>query len=121
MNKAFIIGRLTKDVNLTHTKTQTAVGTFTVAVDRPFKDKNGEKQADFIPVVTFGALAENCSNYIGKGRMVGITGRIQVDSWENDQGQRRYKTQIMADEVQFLDRPKEDGFYEIDDIEERPF
>lgn len=122
MNKSIIIGRLTKDVELRFTQSGTAVGNFTVAIDRDFKNSNGEYDTDFIPVVTFNRLAENCANHIGKGRLVAVCGRIQVRTWENKQGERRYKTEIVADEVKFLDWPKEDEFLpEFEGIGGTPF
>lgn len=107
LNKIIIIGRLTRDVELRFTQTGKAVANFTVAVDRPFKNANGEKEADFIPVVVWGKLAENCSNYIGKGRLVAVDGRLQTRSYDGNDGQRKYITEIVADTVQFLDKPKE--------------
>lgn len=112
MNKIIIIGRLTKDVEMRFTQAGKAVANFTVAVDRQFKNAEGEKETDFIPVVVWGKLAENCSNYIGKGRLVAVSGRLQIRSYENNEGQRRYVSEIVADEVEFLDRAKDDGRYE---------
>jgi len=109
VNKIIIIGRLTRDVELRFTQTGKAVANFTVAVDRPFKNANGEKEADFIPVVVWGKLAENCSNYIGKGRLVAVDGRLQTRSYDGNDGQRKYITEIVADTVQFLDKPKEEA------------
>ena len=108
MNKAFIIGRLTNDIELRYTQSGTAVGRFTVAVDRPYTNQHGESGADFIPVVTFGKLAENCERYIGKGRLVSVFESIQVNTWKGADGKRRYRTEILATEVKFLDRPKDD-------------
>jgi single-strand DNA-binding protein len=110
MNRVVIIGRLTKDVEFRNTTSGKGVASFTVAVDRPFRNANGEKEADFIPVIVFGKLAENCTNHIGKGRLVGVSGRIQVRNYEAKDGTRRYITEIVADTVQFLDWAKGDAY-----------
>lgn len=103
MNKVVLVGRLTKDPELKFTPGKgTAVATFTLAVNRRFKSE-GQPEADFIPVVAWGKQAENTANYVGKGRMVGIGGSIQTRSYEAKDGTRRYVTEIIADEVQFLE------------------
>lgn len=102
MNKVVLIGRLTKDPELKFTPGNgTAVATFTVAVDRKFKSE-GQPTADFIPIVVWGKQAENTANYMSKGRLIGISGRIQTRSYEAKDGTRRYVTEIVAEEVQFL-------------------
>lgn len=103
LNKAVIIGRLTKDPELKYTQSGVAVTNFTVAVDRKFKNQQGEQEADFIPVVVWRKLAETCCQYLGKGRLVAVSGRIQTRSYDDKDGIRRYVTEIVADEVQFLD------------------
>lgn len=103
MNKVVLIGRLTKDPELKFTPgTGTAVATFTVAVDRKFS-KDGQREADFIPVVVWGKQAESTANYMGKGKLIGISGRIQTRSYEAKDGTRRYVTEVIAEEVQFLE------------------
>lgn len=98
-------GRLTKDVEIYNRNT--TVGKFTVAVDRQFK-KEGQPEADFLRVVTFGKTAENCARFIGKGRLVGITGRIQTGSYQDKEtGKMVYTTDVIADNVQFLDYAKD--------------
>lgn len=105
MNKVVLIGRLTKDPELRFTPgTGTAVTTLTLAVDRRFPNKEGQREADFIPVVIWGKQAENTANYMNKGKLVGISGRIQTRSYEAKDGTRRYITEVVADEVQFLER-----------------
>lgn len=105
MNKVCLVGRLTRDPEMRFIPgSGTPVATFTLAVDRNFKNKQGEREADFIPIVTWRKLAELCANYLAKGRLVGVTGRIQTRSWEDESGQRRYRTEVVADEVNFLDR-----------------
>src|SRR5690606_1907883 len=103
LTKAIIIGRLTKDPELKHTQSGVAVTNFTVAVDRNFKNAQGEYDTDFIPVVVWRQQAEHCCKYLGKGRLVAVAGRIQVRNYDDKDGIRRYITEIVADEVQFLD------------------
>ncbi len=104
LNKVILIGRLTKDVELKFTQAGKAVANFTLAVDRPFKNQQGEKEADFIKIVVWGKQAENCANYIGKGSLVAVDGRLQIRSYDGNDGQRRYVTEVIADSVKFLDK-----------------
>lgn len=105
MNKVVLIGRLTKDPELKFTPGNgTAVATLTLAVDRRVPNKNGQREADFIQVTVWGKSAENTANYMGKGRLMGVSGRIQTRTYEAKDGSRRYVTEVVADEVQFLDR-----------------
>ncbi|MGE5494265.1 MAG: single-stranded DNA-binding protein [Burkholderiales bacterium] len=99
MNRATIIGNLTKDPELRTTSSGVSVCTFTVAVNRNFGER---KEVDYLPVVTWRGLAENCAKFLGKGRKVGVSGRIQTRSYEGNNGERRYVTEIVADEVEFL-------------------
>ncbi|SKA91567.1 single-strand binding protein [Clostridium sp. USBA 49] len=104
MNKVVLIGRLTKDPELKFTPgTGTAVATFTLAVDRRLPNKNGQREADFVPIVVWGKQAESTANYMSKGRLMGVSGRIQTRSYEAKDGTRRYVTEVVADEVQFLE------------------
>lgn len=103
LNKCVLIGRLTKDPDLRYTTSGTAVATFTLAVDRP-RRADSEKETDFIPVVAWGKTAENCANYIGKGSLVAVEGRIQVRTYEAKDGDKRWVTEVIADNVRFLDR-----------------
>lgn len=103
MNNVILIGRLTKDPEIKYTRDQTAVATFTVAINRG-KDKNGEDRgADFPRVVAYGRTAENCERYLAKGRLVGIQGRIQTGSYEHKDGYTVYTTDVIADRVEFLE------------------
>jgi len=103
MNKVVLVGRLTKDPDLKFTPGKgTAVATFTLAVNRRFK-RPGQPEADFIPVVVWGKQAENTATYVGKGRMVGISGAIQTRSYDAKDGTKRYVTEVVAEEVQFLE------------------
>lgn len=103
MNKVVLIGRLTKDPELRFTPGMgKAVTTFTIAVDRRFS-KDGQKEADFVPIVVWGKQAESTANYMSKGKLIGISGRIQTRSYEAKDGSRRYVTEVIAEEVQFLE------------------
>lgn len=103
MNKVFLIGRLTKDPELRYTGNNTAVATFTLAVNRNFANQSGEREADFINIVVWRKQAENVKNYIKQGSQVAIDGRIQTRNYEDQNGQKRYVTEVVADNVQFLD------------------
>ena len=117
MNKAILIGRLTRDPEVRYTQSGVAVCTFTLAVDRRFArkdDNSGQPTADFIPIVTWRKLAEICGNNLVKGRRISGEGRIQVRSYDAQDGSKRYVTEIVADEVEFLDSrsaaPQAGGF-----------
>src|SRR5699024_1943456 len=103
MNNVQLIGRLTKDVDMKYTPNGVAVSNFTLAVNRPFKNKNGEYEADFIRIQVWRKPAENVANYCKKGSQVAVTGRIQTSSFEGQDGQMVYMTEVVADYVQFLD------------------
>lgn len=107
LNSVVLIGRLTRDPELRYTPTGVAVGGFSVAVDRPFTNQQGQREADFIDIVVWRRLAETCANHLGKGRLVAVQGRLQVRSYETQDGQRRKVAEVVADTVRFLDRPKE--------------
>lgn len=109
MNKAILIGRLTRDPEIRYTQTGKAVATFSLAVDRRgAKDGNGPK-ADFIPIVAWDKLAEVIGNNLSKGRRVMIEGRIQIRSYEAQDGTKRYVTEIIAQELEFLDSRNDTG------------
>lgn len=133
MNLVVLIGRLTRDPDLKYLpSTGTPVANFTLAVDKELsKDKRakleaaGKPTADFINIVAWGKQAENCVNYLAKGRLVAIQGRIQSRSWETENG-RRYATEVVANQVQFLEWGKDndipDGFVEVNSESENiPF
>ena len=103
LNKVVLIGRLTKDPDLRYTQSGIAVAKFNLAVDRGFKGQDGEKQTDFIPITAWRTQAENCAKYLAKGRLTAVSGRIQVRSYDGQDGQKRYVTEVVADEVQFLE------------------
>lgn len=103
MNKVVLIGRLTKDPELKFTPGNgTAVTTLTLAIDRKFL-KDGQKEADFIPIVIWGKQAEATANYMTKGKLIGISGRIQTRNYDAKDGTKRYVTEVIADEIQFLE------------------
>lgn len=104
INNVVLIGRLTRDVDLRYTHQNQAVGQFTLAVNRNFKNQNGEYDADFINCVIWGKLAENFANWTKKGNLVGITGRVQTRNYENQQGQRMYVTEVVAESFQLLEK-----------------
>lgn len=103
INNIVLVGRMTRDAELRYTPTEQAVATFTLAVNRNFKNQNGEREADFINVVIWRQQAENLANWAKKGALVGITGRIQTRHYENQQGQRVYVTEVVADNFQLLE------------------
>ncbi|ALP37994.1 single-stranded DNA-binding protein [Paenibacillus sp. IHB B 3084] len=108
LNQVVLIGRLTKDPELRYTPSGVAVAQFTLAVDRPFTSQDGEKEADFIPIVVWKTIAENVANYVKKGQQVAITGRIQVRNYENNEGRRVFVTEVIGQNVQFL-TPQQNG------------
>ena len=101
-----LIGRLVRDPENRFTPAGKSVTTFTLAVDRPFANQQGEREADFIQIVSWGKLAETCANHLGKGRMVAVEGRLQIRSYETKDGQKRKVAEAVANSVQFLDRAK---------------
>lgn len=109
LNNVSLVGRMTRDAELRYTASNQAVATFTLAVNRNFKSQNGEREADFINCVIWRQQAENLANWAKKGALVGITGRIQTRNYENQQGQRIYVTEVVADSFQLLESQKERG------------
>lgn len=103
LNRIILIGRLTRDPELRYTPNGVAVTTFTLAVDRPFTNSQGEKETDFINVVTWRDLAENCANYLKKGKLAAADGRLQIRNYEKD-GKKVYVSEVVADNVRFLEK-----------------
>ena len=102
MNKVILIGRLTKDPEVKYTQTtNTLVASFSLAVNRRFVKQGEERQADFINIVAWGKTGEFCSKYFKKGQQIGVVGRIQTRTWDDEQGQRHYVTEVIAEEVYF--------------------
>ena len=107
LNNVVLVGRLTKTPELRYTPSNQAVATFSLAVNRNFKGQNGEREADFINCVIWRQQAENLANWAKKGALIGITGRIQTRSYENQQGQRVYVTEVVANDFQLLESRKD--------------
>ncbi len=107
VNKVLLVGRLCTDPELKYTPSGIAVANFRVAVDRPFMNAQGERETDFIDVVTWRQNAEFVNTYMTKGRLVLVEGRLQVRQWQTPDGQRRRNTEVVADNVRALDRPRE--------------
>lgn len=104
MNKVILIGRLTKDVELRYTQTNnTAVASFSLAVNRKFVKTGEERQADFFNIIAWNKLAENISKYLFKGNQVAISGRLETRSWDDQNGQKHYVTEVIAEEVDFIE------------------
>lgn len=103
MNKVILIGRLTKDVELRYTQTNnTAVASFSLAVNRKFVKPGEERQADFFNIIAWNKLAENISKYLFKGNQVAISGRLETRSWDDPNGQKHYVTEVIAEEIDFI-------------------
>jgi single-strand DNA-binding protein len=116
LNRVILIGRLTKDPELRYTPAGVAVTQFTLAVDRPFvSGPDQQREADFIPIVTWRQLAETCANYLRKGRLTAVEGRIQVRYYDNNEGRRVYVTEVVADNVRFLESPNRGNTANRDD------
>ena len=109
INNCVLVGRLTRDPELKYTTSNIAVATFSLAVNRNFKDANGERETDFINCVIWRQQAENLANWAKKGALIGITGRIQTRSYENQQGQRVYVTEVVAENFQMLESRNSQG------------
>ena len=104
MNKAILIGRLTRDPELRYTSSNRAVCQFTIAIDRPFTNQaSGQREADFINVVAWDRTGENVGKYMTKGRLIAVEGRIQTRNYDNNEGRKVYVTEVVANNVQFLE------------------
>lgn len=120
MNKIILIGRLTKDVEVRYTTSNRACASFTIAVNRTYTNQDGQREADFINIVTWDKLGENVSKYTHKGSLVAVEGRLQVRSYENQEGRRIYVTEVVASTVQFLES-KEKNEQNTSNAENDPF
>lgn len=112
-NRIILIGRLTRDPELRYVPSGAPVASFTLAVDRPFRDQQGNRETDFIDIVAWRKLAEQVSQYMSKGRMVAVEGRLQIRSYETQDGQKRKVAEVVADGIRFLDRGKTAGPAEV--------
>ena len=111
MNKAILMGRLTRDPEVRYSQNNLVICNFTLAIDRRFSRQGEEKQTDFIPIVTFGKTAEFCEKYFQKGQQVLVAGRIQTRSWDDNEGKKRYATEVVSDEVHFADSKRANNDY----------
>ena len=123
MNNANLVGRLTRPVDLRYTQTGIAYGSFTIAVNRKYKNKDGEREADFINCVIWKKGAELLANYTQKGSLIGVSGPIQTRSYDNQQGQRVYVTEVLVENFDFLESRKNDvdGFSNAGNINTQNF
>jgi single-strand DNA-binding protein len=108
MNKVIIIGRNTKDIELRQTTAGTSVAEFSIAVNRAFKNANGERESDFFNCIAFSKLAETISKYVKKGDQIGIEGRLQTRNYTNKEGRKVYITEIVVENVEFLQSKKQE-------------
>lgn len=120
LNSIVLVGRLTKDPELRYTPSNQAVATFNLAVNRRFKNQNGEREADFINCVIWRQQAENLANWGKKGNLIGITGSIQTRNYENQQGQRVYVTEVVADNFQLLEFNKQNDQSQTQNHDQQP-
>ncbi|MGI6640911.1 MAG: single-stranded DNA-binding protein [Limnochordia bacterium] len=120
LNRIILIGRLVADPQLRYTQTGIAVANFTIAVDRPFLTQAGERETDFIDIVSWRKQAETVANHLSKGRLVAVEGRLQVRSYDDQNGIRRKAAEVVADQVRFLDRARNGGSVVDDDISAGP-
>lgn len=131
MNKAILIGNLANDPESSTTQSGIAKCTFRLAVQRRFANQQGQREADFLPIVCWRQTAENCAKYLAKGRKVAVEGTIQTRSYDAQDGSKRYVTEIIAESVEFLGgkeqqqeapaAPAGDGFTPVNDDDELPF
>lgn len=123
MNNANLVGRLTRPVDLRYTQTGIAYGSFTLAVTRKYKNKDGEREVDFINCVIWKKGAELLANYTQKGSLIGVSGPIQTRSYDNQQGQRVYVTEVLVENFDFLESRKNDagGFSNAGNINTQNF
>lgn len=112
LNRIVLIGRLTRDPELRFTPNGHAVCSFTLAVDRPFTNQDGNRETDFINIVVWNKQGENCAQYLAKGRLAAVDGRLQIRSYDGNDGQRRYVTEVIADNVRFLSSRNENSGYD---------
>lgn len=120
LNRVILIGRLTRDPELRYTPNGVAVTTFTLAVDRSFTNQQGQRETDFINIVAWRGLAENVANYLKKGRLAAVDGKMQTRNYENNEGKKVYVTEVIADNVRFLEsanQPKRESFGSSDNID----
>lgn len=120
MNKVFLIGRLARDPELRYTGNNTPVTSFTIAVNRTFTNAAGEREADFINVVVWRRQAESVKNYLSQGSQVAVEGRIQVRNYDDQNGQKRYVTEVIADTVEFIGSKRDGSGNQASNIQTTP-
>ena len=120
INNVTLVGRMTRNAELRYTPQNQAVATFSLAVNRPFKSQNGEREADFINCVIWRQQAENLANWAKKGALIGITGRIQTRNYESQQGQRVYVTEVVAENFQLLEFNKQNDQNQTQSYSQQP-
>lgn len=117
MNKVILMGRLTRDVDVRYTQTTNKlVANFSLAVNRRIVKQGEERQADFFNIVAWGKTGEFCSKYFKKGQQVGVIGRLETRNWDDDNGQKHYATDVIAEEVYFADSKKENTEEDADTV-----
>lgn len=107
INRVVLVGRLTRDPEMKYTQSGIAVTRFTLACDRPFTGQDGKREADFIDCVVWRKQAENAAQYLKKGFLTGVEGRLQISSYDDKDGQKRYRAEVVADSVRFLESKKD--------------
>lgn len=119
LNRVVLIGNLTDDPELRYTQNGVARTRFSIAVNRRYRDREGNMQEEttFVPIVVWGAQAENCANYLGKGRAVAVDGRLRIETFETEEGERRKVAEVVAESVQFLGGPGRRGAEAEEDVE----
>lgn len=109
MNKIILLGRLTKDPEIVRSSKETMIGRFTIAVPRKYVKEGEERKTDFINIVTFGKLTEFAGKFFKKGQQVLVTGRLEINSYEDENNEKRYSTQVICEELDFADSKKEEN------------
>lgn len=121
LNRVVLIGRLTRDPELRYTKNGTPTASFTLAVDRAYKNEAGERETDFIDVVVWRQMAEHCANYLAKGKLAAVDGKLQIRAYPAQDGSKRKAVEVVADTVRFLSPSPKQARSAHRDMEERPF
>ena len=111
-NIILLVGRLTKNIELRYTESEKAIGNFTIAVNRDYKNQNGEYETDFFNCVVYGKVAETMQQYTQKGDLVGVRGRLQNRNYEDKEGKKHYVTEVITEKLTFLSKTKEKNEYE---------
>ena len=117
MNNVILIGRTTKSIELKKTTSGTSTVSFSIAVNRPFKNDNGEYESDFINCIVFGKLAETISTYVSKGDLIGVEGALRTRNYTDKDGNNRYATEVRLDNVEFLQPKKQEEKKEVEEVD----